>query len=202
MLSLLLRAAVAVSIAATAAGAAQPADDYVQASKHGEFLSRYYPEGAAKRGEQGKVTFRLTINPDGSIGRCEAVPRAADFKWLDGSKTATSWSGSPGLGPSATKVAGGPRQAAGLHRLEAASGNHSVGRRDRRHHAAAGAADLQARTENGLADRENETVPDANRMAPARAAVEKTRSTAFKAGVIAVGQTHAFPMCPNLGRAC
>ena len=82
MLSLLLLAAIPVSITAATASVAQPTDDYVQASKNGEFLSRYYPEGAAKRGEQGKVTFQLTIEPDGSIGRC-TVTESSGFRALD-----------------------------------------------------------------------------------------------------------------------
>ena len=82
MLSLLLLAAIPVSSTAAAAGVAQPTDDYVQAAKNGEFLSRYYPEGAARRGEQGKVTFQLTIEPDGSIGRC-IVTESSGFRALD-----------------------------------------------------------------------------------------------------------------------
>jgi TonB family protein len=54
----------------------------VQASKNGEFLWRYYPPGALKRGEQGKVAFRLTIEPTGTIGTCD-VTESSGFKALD-----------------------------------------------------------------------------------------------------------------------
>jgi periplasmic protein TonB len=82
MFSLLLLASVPATFGAAASGPAEGANDYVEASKNGEFLSRYYPEGAAKRGEQGKVTFQLTIEPDGSIGRCE-VTESSGFRALD-----------------------------------------------------------------------------------------------------------------------
>ena len=82
MLSLLLLASIPAAFSATAPGPAGAANDYVQSSKNGEFLSKYYPEGALKRGEQGKVTFQLTIEPDGSIGRCE-VTESSGSKSLD-----------------------------------------------------------------------------------------------------------------------
>jgi len=73
----------AMASTATALAPADNPSDYVQSSKNGEFLSKYYPEGALKRGEQGKVTFQLTIEPDGSIGKCD-VTESSGSKALDG----------------------------------------------------------------------------------------------------------------------
>jgi len=47
-----------------------------------EFVSQHYPPGALKRGEQGRVTFNLTIEPDGSIGACD-VTGSSGFRGLD-----------------------------------------------------------------------------------------------------------------------
>jgi len=57
-------------------------DQMVRAAKNGEFLWKYYPQGALKRGEQGRVAFRLTIEPTGTIGSCD-VTESSGFKALD-----------------------------------------------------------------------------------------------------------------------
>jgi TonB family protein len=54
----------------------------VQDAKNGEFIWKFYPPGAAKRGEQGRVAFRLTIEPTGVISTCD-VTESSGFKALD-----------------------------------------------------------------------------------------------------------------------
>ncbi len=54
----------------------------VRESANGEFIADHYPPGAYKRGEQGKVAFRLTIEPDGSLGTCD-VTESSGFAALD-----------------------------------------------------------------------------------------------------------------------
>ena len=51
-------------------------------AKNREFIVKNYPPGARKRGEQGKVAFRVTIEPDGSLGKCE-VTESSGFSGLD-----------------------------------------------------------------------------------------------------------------------
>ncbi|WP_197018426.1 energy transducer TonB [Sphingomonas sp. URHD0057] len=64
------------------AGAIDASEESVRAEKNGEFLWKFYPEGAAKRGEQGRVAFRLTIEPDGLISTCEVIG-SSGFATLD-----------------------------------------------------------------------------------------------------------------------
>src|SRR3954454_21099766 len=75
---------VAIMILLTASGSAgaKVSDDYLRQSNNGEFLSEFYPEGALKRGEQGRVGFSLTIEPEGWIGSCE-VTESSGFAALD-----------------------------------------------------------------------------------------------------------------------
>src|SRR3954453_12545589 len=63
-------------------GSANAAEQMVRDEKNGEFIWKYYPQGALKRGEQGRVAFRLTIEPTGTIGTCE-VTESSGFKALD-----------------------------------------------------------------------------------------------------------------------
>ena len=51
-------------------------------AKNREFIVKNYPPGALKRGEQGRVAFRITIEPDGSLGQCE-VTESSGFVGLD-----------------------------------------------------------------------------------------------------------------------
>jgi TonB family protein len=81
MVPLLLLASIP-ALAGLGSAAPQANDQMVQASKNGEFLWRYYPPGALKRGEQGRVAFRLTIEPTGTIGTCD-VTESSGFKALD-----------------------------------------------------------------------------------------------------------------------
>jgi TonB family protein len=63
-------------------GAPAASDTMVQDAKNGEFVWKYYPPGALKRGEQGRVGFKLTIEPTGTIGGCEVI-QSSGFKALD-----------------------------------------------------------------------------------------------------------------------
>ena len=47
--------------------APQANDQMMRSEKNGQFLWDYYPPGALKRGEQGRVAFSLTIEPTGVI---------------------------------------------------------------------------------------------------------------------------------------
>ena len=54
----------------------------IRVNSNGEFIAKNYPAEALKRGEQGKVGFRLVVEPDGSLGSCE-VTQSSGFKSLD-----------------------------------------------------------------------------------------------------------------------
>jgi len=64
-------------------GAPTASDSMVQNARNGEFIWKYYPPGALKRGEQGRVAFKLTIEP---TVHEEAIDHAHDGKGdhLDG----------------------------------------------------------------------------------------------------------------------
>ena len=79
MLRLIVLAA-APALVATVAEARS--EQVLRESANGEFLSKDYPPGAQKRGEQGKVGFRLTVERDGSLGGCE-VTQSSGFALLD-----------------------------------------------------------------------------------------------------------------------
>jgi TonB family protein len=51
-------------------------------SPNAEFLAKHYPPAAKKRGEQGKVGFKIVVEPDGSLGSCE-VTQSSGFQSLD-----------------------------------------------------------------------------------------------------------------------
>ena len=65
----------------TATVAQAPAQTPQQAANR-EFIVKNYPPGAMKRGEQGKVTFQVTIEPDGSLGTCDVI-ESSGFAGLD-----------------------------------------------------------------------------------------------------------------------
>lgn len=71
----------AASLVAIALPTAVKAETDLEA-KNREFLVKNYPPGALKRGEQGRVAFRITIEPDGSLGQCE-VTESSGFAGLD-----------------------------------------------------------------------------------------------------------------------
>lgn len=80
MLSILL-AAIPVVTSSTAIANADP-EQSVRMSNNGEFIAKHYPPRALNAGEQGKVGFRLTVEPDGSLGTCDIV-ESSGSKTLD-----------------------------------------------------------------------------------------------------------------------
>jgi periplasmic protein TonB len=82
MVPFFLLASIPAMLTSMGSGAPDTTNQMVQASKNGEFIWSYYPPGALKRGEQGKVAFRLTIEPTGTIGTCD-VTESSGFKALD-----------------------------------------------------------------------------------------------------------------------
>ena len=79
MTALLLLAATPALIMSAATSADPPT---AREAANREFVVKNYPPGALKRGEQGRVAFRLTIEPDGSLSRCE-VTESSGFSSLD-----------------------------------------------------------------------------------------------------------------------
>src|SRR3954453_1177535 len=61
---------------------ANAAEQMVRDEKNGQFIWKYYPPGALKRGEQGRVAFKLTVEPTGVISACD-VTESSGFKALD-----------------------------------------------------------------------------------------------------------------------
>lgn len=83
MISLLVSALIpTISSTALAEHVPQSQQQVTQQQKNREFIVKHYPPGALKRGEQGRVAFRLTIEPDGSLGKCE-VRESSGFAGLD-----------------------------------------------------------------------------------------------------------------------
>ena len=54
----------------------------VRQSANGEFMTKYYPPAALKRGEQGMVAFELNIDRDGFLSSC-VVTRSSGHVNLD-----------------------------------------------------------------------------------------------------------------------
>lgn len=82
MVPLLALASLPTLLWAVGSGAPDANDQMVQASRNGEFTWKYYPPGALKRGEQGRVAFKLTIEPTGVVSTCD-VTESSGFKTLD-----------------------------------------------------------------------------------------------------------------------
>jgi TonB family protein len=82
MLPLLLLASIPSAMISAYAAGPDSAEQVVRQSANGEFILSHYPPGALKRGEQGKVAFRLMIEPDGSLGTCD-VTESSGFARLD-----------------------------------------------------------------------------------------------------------------------
>ena len=82
MIPLLLLASIHPMLWSMDSAAPQAGDQMVRAEKNGQFLWDYYPPGALKRGEQGRVAFSLTIEPTGVISSCD-VTESSGFKALD-----------------------------------------------------------------------------------------------------------------------
>jgi TonB family protein len=82
MIPLMILASITPMLWQMGSGAPAASDTMVRDTKNGEFLWKYYPPGALKRGEQGRVAFRLTVEPTGVISACE-VTESSGFKSLD-----------------------------------------------------------------------------------------------------------------------
>ena len=70
------------SLVTTTSQVAQGPYQAVSMSSNGEFIAKNYPPRALKAREQGKVGFRLIVEPDGSLGSCE-VTESSRSKALD-----------------------------------------------------------------------------------------------------------------------
>ncbi len=81
ILSMLMLASIPATLA-TAAAADEASGQAITQSANGEFLAKHYPPRALKAGEEGKVGFRLVIEPDGSLGSCD-VTHSSGSKALD-----------------------------------------------------------------------------------------------------------------------
>ena len=82
MVPLLLLASITPMLWQIGTGAPAASSTMAQDAKNGEFMWKYYPPGALKRGEQGRVAFKLTIEPTGVISMCD-VTESSGFKALD-----------------------------------------------------------------------------------------------------------------------
>jgi len=71
MFSIFLAMIPVVTSSATVANA--DPEQAVRTSTNGEFIARHYPPRALKAREQGKVGFRLVVEPDGSLGTCDVT---------------------------------------------------------------------------------------------------------------------------------
>lgn len=83
MISLLLLASIpTVTATALAQQAPQAQQETAQQTKNREFIMKNYPPGARRRGEQGRVAFRVAIEPNGSLASCE-VTESSGYAGLD-----------------------------------------------------------------------------------------------------------------------
>lgn len=82
MIAMVMLASITLGLSSADSAAPSSSDQMVRAAQNGEFLWAYYPPGALKRGEQGRVAFKLTIEPTGTISTCD-VTESSGFKALD-----------------------------------------------------------------------------------------------------------------------
>ena len=82
MVPMLMLASITLGLSSMDSAAPGASDQMVRASQNGEFLWKYYPPGALKRGEQGRVAFKLTIEPTGTVSTCD-VTESSGFAALD-----------------------------------------------------------------------------------------------------------------------
>ena len=80
MLYLLLMSIPAISSSVAMANA--DPEQSVRMSTNGEFIANHYPPRALRAREQGKVGFRLVVEPDGALGSCD-VTESSGSKALD-----------------------------------------------------------------------------------------------------------------------
>lgn len=82
MIPMLMLASITLGLSSADSAAPGTSDQLVRASNNGEFIWKYYPQGALNRGEQGRVAFKLTIEPTGTISTCD-VTESSGFAALD-----------------------------------------------------------------------------------------------------------------------
>jgi TonB family protein len=82
MLLQYLLALILMTAGSSVASAPNAEPPSVRRTTNGEFITKHYPYGALTKGEQGKVSFEVTIEPDGALGSCE-VTRSSGFATLD-----------------------------------------------------------------------------------------------------------------------
>jgi len=82
MIPLVILATIPAMLWGLGSGAPGASDTMSQDAKNGQFIWKYYPPGALKRGEQGRVAFKLTIEPTGVISACDVI-ESSGFKALD-----------------------------------------------------------------------------------------------------------------------
>jgi TonB family protein len=82
MLALYFLASVLATATSSLSGAPNADPPSVRRLANGEFITRHYPYEALKKGEQGKVAFEVTIEPDGALSSC-AVTGSSGFATLD-----------------------------------------------------------------------------------------------------------------------
>ena len=71
---MLASAILASSLSMAAVAVSAPIDPpTVRQSANGEFMTKYYPHVALKRGEQGRVAFELGVGRDGSLTSCNVT---------------------------------------------------------------------------------------------------------------------------------
>jgi len=73
MIPMVMLVSITLGLSSADSAAPNSSDQMVRASQNGEFLWKYYPPGALKRGEQGRVAFKLTIEPTGTISTCDVT---------------------------------------------------------------------------------------------------------------------------------
>jgi TonB family protein len=82
MIPILMATSITLGLAAADSASPDANTQMVRAEKNGQFLWDYYPPGALKRGEQGRVAFKLTIEPTGMVSACD-VTESSGFGALD-----------------------------------------------------------------------------------------------------------------------
>ena len=78
----LVLASIATALTSAAGPGAEGQDMIIRAARNGEFIASHYPAGALKRGEQGRVAFRIVLETDGSLGTCD-ITESSGFARLD-----------------------------------------------------------------------------------------------------------------------
>ena len=131
-----------------------PVDQMVRAAKNGQFLWEYYPQGALKRGEQGRVAFKSTIEPTGTISTCDVTESSGFGRWTR--KLATSWGLYARVAPVEIRTAAQSARYRRVHRLEASPGRSRGRQREQQQN------DAEAR-QSGLPEGHSDRFADRDR---------------------------------------